>query len=322
MKTAETQTGRVSVVIPIYNRGALIEQTIESVLAQDLSPEAVEVIVVDDGSTDETGAFLDARYGDNPRVRVFHIPNGGVARARNFGLEQARGEFIAFLDHDDLWLPQKLRLQLERIESEAKVGVVYSSWVAVDETGAEMPPVIQFQRQWWWRPHNGRAYPWVLLPHPLQFVRNPIVSMSVPLIRTQLLREVGGFDARTVPSDDWDLWVRLSKICEFACVNQELVRYVHHDGQQHKRMKTAYASALVILRKHRARWSRRPWLRFKQWAYRRTCFALTYHAQAEIAAEQKKLGRLLWLAIKATIQRPETPLMRRWHRLFAEVWKR
>ncbi len=319
MKTAELTNVRVSVVIPTYNRGASIAPTIESVLAQDLPPEAFEIIIVNDGSTDETGAFLDARYGQNPRVRTFHIPNGGVARARNFGLEQARGEFIAFLDHDDLWLPRKLRLQLDRIENDKKFGVVYSSWVAVDEAGAEMPPIIQFQRQWWWRPRNGCAYPWTLLPHPLQFVRNPIVSMSVPLIRTQLLREIGGFDARTVPSDDWDLWIRLSKICDFAGVNEELVRYVHHDGQQHKQMKTAYASALVILRKHRARWTRRPWLRFKQGAYRRTCFALTYHAQAEIAAEQKQLGRLIWLAIKATIQRPETPLMRRWHRLFAKA---
>ena len=185
-----------------------------------------------------------------------------------------------------------------------------------------MPPIIQFQRQWWWRPRDGRAYPWTLLPHPLQFVRNPIVSMSVPLIRTQLLRDAGGFDARTVPSDDWDLWIRLSKICDFACVNQELVQYVHHDGQQHKHMKTAYASALVILRKHRARWTRRPWLRFKQQCYRRTCFALTYHAQAETVAAQKKLGRLIWLFAKATMQRPETPLMRRWHRLFIAALKR
>lgn len=312
----------ISVVIPTYNRGAAIEKTIDSVLNQDLPSDAVEVLIVNDGSTDETGAFLDARYANHARVRVFHIPNGGVARARNFGLERARGEFIAFLDHDDLWLPQKLRLQLERMQSDAKIGVVYSSWTAVDETGAEMPAIIQWQRQWWWHPRNGRAHPWTLLPHPLGFVRNPIVSMSVPLMRTQLLREVGGFDARTVPSDDWDLWIRLSKICEFACVNQELVRYVHHEGQQHKHMKTAYASALVILRKHRARWTRHPWLRFKQQAYRRTCFALTYHAQAEIAAAQGQRAKLIWLALKATIQRPETLIMRRWHRLFARAFAR
>lgn len=312
----------VSVVIPVYNRGALIEKTVQSALDQTLAASDVEILIVDDGSTDETYAILQRLYSSHGQVRPFQIPNGGVARARNFGLEQARGEFIAFLDHDDIWLPQKLRLQLERMKNDEKIGVVYSSWVSVDASGQEMPPIIQFQRQWWWRPRNGCAYPWTLLPHPLQFVRNPIVSMSVPLIRTQLLRDVGGFDARTVPSDDWDLWIRLSKICDFACVNQELVRYVHHEGQQHKQMKTAYASALVILRKHRAPWNRRPWLRFKQQAYRRTCYALTYHAQAEIAAEHKKLGRLIWLAVKATIQRPETPLMRRWHRLFVQALAR
>ena len=112
----------VSVVIPTYNRGALIAQTIESVLAQDLPPESVEIIIVDDGSTDETFDILQRLYSSHGQVRLFQTSNGGVAAARNFGVEQARGEFIAFLDHDDLWLPQKLRLQLERIQNDVKVG--------------------------------------------------------------------------------------------------------------------------------------------------------------------------------------------------------
>ncbi len=308
----------ISVVVPTYNRGPLVRSTLDSVLAQTLPP--LEVIVVDDGSTDGTPDWIEAHYGT--RVRVIRQDNGGVARARNLGLERACGEFIAFLDHDDLWLPSKLSLQLEAMQSNPRVGVVYSSWAAVDEAGAEMPPIIQWQRQWWWRPRDGNAYPWTLLPHPLGFVRNPIVSMSVPLIRTDLLRSVGGFDPRTVPSDDWDLWIRLSKICEFACVDQELVHYVHHDLQQHKHMEAAYASALIILRKYRVGWTRHPWLRFKQQCYRRTCFALTYHARAAIAVEQGERARLIGLALKATIQRPETLIMRRWHRLFARAFGR
>ena len=123
----------VSVVIPTYNRGPLIAATLDSALHQTRAP--LEVIVVDDGSTDGTPDWIEAHYG--ARVRLIRQSNGGAARARNFGLAETRGEFIAFLDHDDLWLPQKLSLQLEAMESNARVGVVYSSWVAVDETGQE-----------------------------------------------------------------------------------------------------------------------------------------------------------------------------------------
>lgn len=305
----------ITVVVPVYNRGQAVRATIDSALAQDLSPEQVEVVVVDDGSTDDTWKVLQEIYGSNPRVRLFSVPNGGVARARNYGLEQARGEFIAYLDHDDLWLPQKLRLQVGRMKN-PRVGVAYCSWVSVDENGEEMPPVIQFQRQWWWRPCNGRAFPWVLLPHPLQFIRNPIISMTIPLIRTQLLRDVGGFDASTVPSDDWDLWIRLSRRCEFACVNEELAQYVHHSGQQHKHMKVAYASALRIYRKHRVLWRKYPWVRFKQESYRRSCLAMMSLADArEALFAGRRLGVFL-ASLKAIVQRPDIVFLRRWHRLW------
>lgn len=307
----------VSVVVPVYNRGAPVQTTIDSVLAQELSPDEFEVVVVDDGSTDDTFAHLERLYGDNPRVRLFSIPNGGVAGARNFGLEQASGDFLAYLDHDDRWLPSKLRLQLDAMRDE--IGVVYCSWVSVDEAGREMPPVIQFQRQrWWWKPHNGRAFPWILLPHPLQFIRNPIISMTVPLIRTRVLRQIGGFDPKTVPSDDWDVWIRLARVCDFACVDEELAFYVHHPEQQHKQMKTAYASALQIYRKHRVRWTKHPWVRWKQECYRRTCRAMMHHADAREALFAGRRGRVLISSFKAWVLRPETPFLRRWHR----VWLR
>jgi glycosyltransferase involved in cell wall biosynthesis len=102
----------VSVVIPVYNRGARLQPTVQSVLEQTLSSAEIEIIIVDDGSTDDTVAFLHKTYGDEPRVKIVTQPNGGVARARNRGLEEARGEFIAYLDHDDFWLPHKIEQQL------------------------------------------------------------------------------------------------------------------------------------------------------------------------------------------------------------------
>ena len=106
------EPGLVSCVIPVYNGARYLAESIESVLAQEYRP--LEVIVVDDGSTDGTGAVLDA-FGD--RIRSFRQENGGPSVARNRGMEMSRGEFIAFLDADDLWVPDKLRLQLDAMEA-------------------------------------------------------------------------------------------------------------------------------------------------------------------------------------------------------------
>ena len=253
---------------------------------------------------------------------MFSIANGGVANARNFGLNNARGEFIAFLDHDDLWKPEKLRLQREAMRKNPRAGVVYCSWTSVDEAGREMPSVIQFQRQWWWKPPRGSAFPWILLPHPLQFIRNSIISMTIPLVRTQLLRDIGGFDPATVPSDDWDLWIRLAQKTKFLCVKKELALYVHHSAQQHKQMKTAYASAIDIYNKHRVEWKTHPWVRFKQESYKRTCRAMMYHADAQAALVRGDRRAILLATLKALVQRPDSLLLRRWHRLLLRAWKR
>ncbi len=215
----------ISVVIPAFNRGAPIARTIDSALGQDVPPEDVEILVVDDGSTDDTFAFLQSNYGDNARVRLFSIANGGVARARNFGLEQARGEFIAFLDHDDLWLPQKLRLQRELLQRQSEVGVAYCLWREVDEQGREMEPSSVLSFEEWQHPPVGDVF--LRLMH-----HNFIVSMTLPLLRTQLLCEIGGFDPEVVPCDDWDVWLRMSRKAGFGVINEVLAVYQLHENQQ------------------------------------------------------------------------------------------
>jgi glycosyltransferase involved in cell wall biosynthesis len=120
---------KTSVVIASYNYGHLIGEAIGSVQAQTV--DDLEIIVVDDGSTDDTPAALERI--DEPRLRVLRIPNGGVAAARNAGLEMARGEFIAFLDADDRWLPTKLERQLALFESEPEVGLVFTDFSRFDD---------------------------------------------------------------------------------------------------------------------------------------------------------------------------------------------
>ncbi len=125
--------GLVSVIIPTYNRAKLVGAAVESVLAQDYRD--VEVLVINDGSTDETASVMAKTYGSNPKVRCIPKANGGVSSARNLGLRESRGEFIAFLDADDVWLPGKLILQLECLRRFPEAGMVWTDMAAVDGGG-------------------------------------------------------------------------------------------------------------------------------------------------------------------------------------------
>ncbi len=237
----------ISVVIPTYNRGAAIALTLDSALQQDFAPESVEIIVVDDGSTDDTFAFLREKYGKYPRVHLFSTTNGGVARARNFGLEKARGEFIAYLDHDDLWLPQKLTRQFDELSRHEKAGVVYCRWHEVNEADGN-PQNAPIQKPSRKAMPTGKIFS-SLMDH------NFILSMTIPMIRTRYLREIGGFDPRFVPCDDWDIWLKLSQKCEFIFCEDILAIYVRHPSQQSSSlMKMSQAKNRLIMHHLKKNW--------------------------------------------------------------------
>lgn len=219
----------VSIVIPTFNRGALLGPTLDSALNQTRPP--LEVLVVDDGSTDGTSDWIEAHYGE--RVRVLRQPNGGVARARNRGWRAAKGEWIAFLDHDDLFHPDKLA----RLDPylKGREGVLVSRWREVEsgQTRRESPVVS---------PKD--AFRWLLSWN------NPLVSMSVPLVRRDVLERVGGFDARCVPADDFDLWLRLARFTPFAFCNAVTTDYVLHSGQQRRDEARMFRAMRRSLGKH------------------------------------------------------------------------
>ena len=172
----------VSVIIPAYNAAHLLPDAIESALAQTYHP--LEVIVVDDGSTDETPEVL-ARYGS--RVTAFRQDNGGVAAARNRALEAAQGVYVACLDADDIWRPDKIEIQVGLMTD--GVGLIGSS---ADETG-----------------ESGRRTRAVSRAEIL--VNNPFSASSV-LFRMACVRELGPFDPRRdfLGVEDWDLWLRIA----------------------------------------------------------------------------------------------------------------
>src|SRR5208282_3384577 len=128
----------VTVLIDTYNYGRFIEQAIDSVLGQDFPAEQMEILVVDDGSTDDTAERVK-EYGE--RVRYFWKPNGGQASAFNFGFAKARGEIVALLDADDYWLPGKLRRVAEEFEKSPELGMVYHQYGALDDATKELKKV-------------------------------------------------------------------------------------------------------------------------------------------------------------------------------------
>jgi glycosyltransferase involved in cell wall biosynthesis len=198
---------KISVVIPVYNGAKTIQETIQSVLQQTFTD--FEIIAIDDGSQDETVEVVKS-IGD-PRVQIFSYPNGGLAESRNRGIARARGEFIAFLDADDLWTPDKLEAQLKALEANPKVAVAYSWTDYIDEHS-------QFLYSGRHGTFNGDVYAQLLIDNFLE-------NGSNPLIRKQALTEVGGFDSSINTAADWDMWLRLAKHFYFVAVAQPQILY-------------------------------------------------------------------------------------------------
>lgn len=300
----------ISVVIPVFNRGPLIKATLDSVLAQTLAP--LEILVIDDGSTDGSADWIEAHYGNE--VRVIRGANGGVAQARNRGLQEARGEFIAFLDHDDLWLPGKLRLQSEALRDHPDVGVVYCAWEHFD-AGGILPP--DDPRVWEprWFDEQKRLRQALL-------VGGFLISMSVPLVRTQALREAGGFDPRAQPCDDWDVWIRLSRRVRFVGLRDKLVLYHQHEGQQSR------GEAAMERANRFTRWKNwRFYLRHpRAWPalLRPRSFARTHavYGQVKDALFVRSFRRAWQLSFRCLSRRPLLMLTPEWMVLMARLLRR
>lgn len=206
----------ISVIIPNYNYAYYLPQAIESVLNQ--SYPHVEVIVVDDGSTDESESILKRYVG---RVRLIRQQNQGVATARNRGVAEASGEFIAFLDADDFWLPTKLERQVKRFQNEPDLGLVHCGVEEIDENGAPLRTSLDGL--------EGQVAADLLL-----FKRAVILGGgSALMVPREVFTTIGGFDVRLSTSADWDLFYRLAARHRVGFVHEVLVRYRMHGSNMH-----------------------------------------------------------------------------------------
>ena len=215
----------VSVVIPTYNRAAIVTRAIDSVLAQTYPH--FEIIVVDDGSTDNTREVLNERYGD--RVRLVHQSNMGVSAARNAGVAAARYELVAFLDSDDYWLPRKLEVQVPLMADETVVLSFTNWWYGKDSSGQDYFSKVGL---------SFESEPSVI-DCPLRIMvrrRGTGVNSSVALCRKSAVRRVGGFDQRMKIYEDTRMWVRLSLEGKFAVTSEPLAVWVDVDTNQESRL--------------------------------------------------------------------------------------
>lgn len=226
-------SGLVSVIVPVFNRQDIVGRALDSILAQSYRP--IEVLVVNDGSTDGTQQILDGYASRVPDLfTVLWQPNAGPAIARNRALRQARGEFIAFLDSDDVWLPSKLELQLPLLTP--GVGLVYSAVQEIDSSGGVLRTV-----------HCEKGMRGDIYRHLL--VRNRMTGGTVVVTRSAL-EAVGAFDENLRAAENWDLWIRISRAFEVDYLDVPLLQYVYHEDRLSLDKPRMQEAAEAVLRKH------------------------------------------------------------------------
>jgi len=197
----------ISIVLAVYNGEKTIQETIDSVSKQTFSD--FELIIINDGSNDSTLDVV-SKIQDT-RIKVFSYPNAGLSVSRNRGIHCAAGEFIAFLDADDLWTPDKLEAQFKALQGNPQAAVAYSWIDLIDESS-------QFIRSAARTRATGNVHAKLLLTNFLH-------TGSNPLIRKEALIQVGGFDESIFGPDDWDVFLRLAAQYHFVLVPQVQILY-------------------------------------------------------------------------------------------------
>ncbi|MEM9924523.1 MAG: glycosyltransferase [Cyanobacteria bacterium P01_D01_bin.50] len=198
-----------SIIIPAYNAIKYLPETLESVLKQTFSN--FEVLIINDGSSDNIIEWVADII--DPRVKLISQDNQGVSAARNAGIDKSKGEYIAFLDADDLWEPTKLEKQLQCLKKNPSLGLIHTAMMLIDEKGKSL----------------GRTFISNVEGDALKALleENTIVTSSV-IVRRNCLETVGKFDRNLHSSEDWELWVRIASLYPFALIKEPLVFHRQH----------------------------------------------------------------------------------------------
>jgi glycosyltransferase involved in cell wall biosynthesis len=230
VRYSKVQSPKVSVIIPTFNYAQYTKQAVESVLNQSF--QNIELLIVDDGSTDETRTIL--RGIEDPRVTCIFQENRGVQVARNVGIRLAKGEYIAFLDADDYWMPYRLEKQISILDTFPSVALVYSLFYVVDAQGnvkGIKPEKI----------YSGRVLEQLLL--------NNFIGILTVLVRKSCFEKEGLIDEKLTVAGDWEMWLRLAAKYEFVGLNEPLASYRIHFTNAHLNRVLMYKQNIQILNK-------------------------------------------------------------------------
>ncbi len=276
-------TPLVSVIIPIYNGEKFIEETIQSVLKQTYTN--FELLLIDDGSTDGVRVRAEKIMSIDHRVNYFYQKNSGVSAARNFGLAASKGTLIAFLDADDVWLPQNLSKKMAKI-LEHNFGLVHSDGQVVDAfsraTGERM---------------SGREG--LLLEQMLEWSGTQVPGPSGILVKREVIDKVGSFDKNLSTSADFDFFIRVASQYSIGRVPEVTWMYRMHANNMHKNIALMEKDMRYLYKKLSA-------LRlFKSYWYERKCYANMYLIlAASWAGDGNNQARAMQLAGKAIFSHP------------------
>lgn len=224
----------VSIVIPFYKGEKYLEKTIDSILQQTYIN--FELLIVNDGSPNASNVFFETMAKKDKRIFMLNKSNGGVACARQYGIEHANGDFVAFCDQDDLWLPEKLAKQMPLFEN-PKVGLVYCG--AVED---HIPMKVKLSLPFF-DTYKGYIYPALIR-------KNEIVSCTT-VARKSLLLEVEAFDKdiELMGVDDWLAWLKMSLVCEVDFVEEYLAIHIIHENNYSSNQEKMYRAEMVCLKK-------------------------------------------------------------------------
>ncbi|MBQ4829541.1 glycosyltransferase family 2 protein [Alteromonas sp. MMG017] len=221
--------GKVSIIVAVYNGEKTLRKTIDSLLSQTVKD--YEILLIDDGSTD-TSVDIISGYLDNEKVKYHKKKNGGVASARNYGIEVSTGEFIGFCDQDDQWHADKIEQQLPKFD-DIEVGLVYS-WVDVWKHGVESISTPE-QEGWCFE----------------ELLHRNFISCCTAMVRKSILERIGGFDESPELHgvDDRHVWLRVAKESKFAVVKKPLATYFIHGENYSLNEKKMWIADLICVRK-------------------------------------------------------------------------
>jgi glycosyltransferase involved in cell wall biosynthesis len=275
MKPVPVNKPEVSIIIPTYNHAILLGEALESVFVQTY--RNFEIIVVDDGSTDDTASVLQPLI-EQDLIRYIHQEKQGVSAARNRGIVEASGRYIAFLDSDDLFEPEKLDVQVKYLQDHPEVGLVQAGFTKFDNIGHD----LGYRDTSWF---SGMIYPRILL------YWTTLMAVDTVLVPKNVFDAVGFFDTNLSMGEDLDLWRRIARKYPFGFINKSLARVRVHAGNTSGDKLRATQGLLMYLEQA---FEDDPGLtsQFRKRAYSRMFSTMAYNLLSENGNEALQAARL------------------------------